>query len=200
MTYRQEIELVFDASLFKSNHAAPGPGEKANSTIDLWYIAGSRELNPLPLTTEKEFFLQNIRDYCRCLPQSKTHISDLLNAVSASWMMALEIIDDIRSLNHDCPTEMTKTSDTSIVVCSSLLLRPLATNVKLEFHVHHDSTQDGVRVEVKPRCTVTYGERFNEAKMSEFLACRITEKGDRKSWADIVAELEARLLARGRKL
>jgi kinetochore protein Spc7/SPC105 len=199
MTYRREIELVFDAASFKSNRVVSEPGQQANTTIDLWYIAGNRELNPLPLTTEKEFFLQNIRDYCRCIPQSKTSINTLLNAVSASWKMALDVVDDIRYLNHTCPTEITKTSDTSIVVRSSLLLRPLETNVKLEFHVHLESAQDSIKVDVKPQCTVVYGERYNEVKMSEFLVCRITENEDRKSWADIVAELKARLLARGRK-
>jgi kinetochore protein Spc7/SPC105 len=199
MTYRREIELVFDATSFKSGRTAPGPERQANSTVDLWYIAGSRELNPLPLTTGKEFFLQNIRDHCRCLPQGQTSVNALLNAVSASWMTTLEIMNDIRSLTHNCPTEITKTSDTSIVVRSSLLLRPLATNVKLEFHIHLDGSQNSLKVEVKPQCKVTYGERFNEAKIGEFLLTRITENEDKKSWADIVAELEARLLARGRK-
>lgn len=200
ITYRRDIELVFDASSFKPNGSDAIPLQPLSSRIDLWYVAGNRELNPMPLTTEKDFFLQNIREYCRCLPQASTTVKELLDSVSTSWTKALEVANNIRSLNRNCPTEVSKTSDSSILVRSSLLLLPLATKVDLQFNVHANSTPSGLDVSLKPQCTVVYGERFNEPKIAEFLESRSSGNyEDRKSWADIVMELEERLLARGRK-
>jgi kinetochore protein Spc7/SPC105 len=200
MTYRRDIELVFDASSFKPNSSDAAPLQPLNSRIDLWYIAGNRELNPIPLTTEKDFFLQNIREYCRCLPQASTAVKELLDSVSASWSKALEVINNIRSLNHNCPTEVSRTSDSSILVRSSLLLLPLATKVDVQFNIQANSTRKGLEVILKPQCMVVYGERFNEPKMAEFLECRIAGKDeDGVSWVDIVTELKEKLLARGRK-
>src|SRR3954452_18433507 len=85
MTYRKEIELVFDASSFLENNSGSPTKQPVSSRIDLWYIGANRELNPLPLTAEKDFFLQSIRDHIRGLPQSQTQVKDLLNAVSVSW-------------------------------------------------------------------------------------------------------------------
>jgi len=200
MTYRRDIELVFDASSFKPNGSDATPLQPLSSRIDLWYVAGNRELDPIPLTTEKDFFLQNIREYCRCLPQASTTVKELLDSVSASWTNALEVVNNIRSLNRIFPTEVSKTSDSSILVRSTLLLLPLATKVDLQFNVLANSTQTGLDVKLKPHCAVIYGERFNEPKMAEFLESRTTGKGENsQSWADIVTELEEKLLARGRK-
>jgi len=201
MTFQREIELVFDASTFKPNNVDAKPLQPVSSRVDLWYIAANRELNPLPLTPEKDFFLQNIREHCRGLPQAETTVKALLDAVSAPWIKALQVINDIRTLNHESPTEITKTSDTSIVVRSALLLVPLSTKVTLEFHVNVcSSTENGFDVEAEPKASVCYGERVNEAKMTEFLVSRAANSDEgRKSWGGIVAELEVRLLARGRK-
>jgi kinetochore protein Spc7/SPC105 len=98
MTYRKEIELVFDASSFKPNGSDAAPLQPVNSRIDLWYVAANRELNPMPLTVEKDFFLQNIREYCRCLPQAETTVKELLDAVSASWTRAMGVANDIKPL------------------------------------------------------------------------------------------------------
>jgi len=200
MTYRRDIELVFDASSFKPNGSDAAPLQPLNSRIDLWYVAGNRELNPMPLTTEKDFFLQNIREYCRCLPQASTTVKELLDSVSASWTKALEVVGNIRSLNRNCPTEVSRTSDSSILVRSALLLLSLATKVDVQFNIQANSTHKGLDIILKPQCIVVYGERFNEPKMAEFLESRTTEKGeDSLSWTDIVTELEEKLLARGRK-
>jgi kinetochore protein Spc7/SPC105 len=199
MTYRKEIELVFDASSFKPNGSDAAPLQPVNSRIDLWYVAANRELNPMPLTVEKDFFLQNIREYCRCLPQAETTVKELLDAVSASWTRAMGVANDIKSLTRNCPTEVTKTSDSSILVRSSLLLASLATKVDIQFNIHALSNQKGLAMKLVPVCTVAYGERFNEPKMAEFLSKRTTDNEERKSWADIVMELEEKLLARGRK-
>lgn len=207
MTYRKEIELVFDASAFKSK--SPSKTTKpANSRIDLWYIAANREHNPLPLTSEKEFLLQCIRDHVRGLPQSETEIKTLLNSVSVAWNKAAKVVDDINLLNIICPTVVTKTSDNSILVKSMLLIAPLTTKVELAFSLISHSTEEGFDVEISPVAKVVYGERFNEPKMGEFLLNRlgnyVKERGignDVKdvSWGAAVAELGDKLLARGRK-
>ena len=200
MTYKRDVELVFDASSFKPNGPNASPQQPINSRVDLWYIAANRELNPMPLTVEKDFFLQNIREYCRCLPQAETTIKEVLDVVSTSWTKALEVINDIKSLNRNCLTEVTKTSDSSILVRSSLLLLPLGTKVDLKFNIHAHGTQKGIDIKLAPQCTVVYGERFNEPKMAEFLASRAAgNTEEKKAWGDIVMDLEELLLARGRK-
>ncbi|KAG4434796.1 hypothetical protein IFR05_009731 [Cadophora sp. M221] len=205
MTYRKEIELVFDASSFLANNSSSPAKQPVNSRIDLWYIGASRELNPLPLTAEKDFFLQSIRDHIRGLPQSQTLVKDLLYAVSASWNKASKVVEDIRLLTISCPTEVSKTSDDSILIKSSLLIGPLTTKVEINFHLTSTSGENGIDVEISPRATVVYGERFNEPKMGEFLLNRcgdvVEQNGHatKVSWGDAVAELGEKLLARGRK-
>jgi kinetochore protein Spc7/SPC105 len=203
MTYQKEIELVFDASSFQTANASPKQG--SNSRIDLWYIAGNRELNPLPLTAQKDFLLQNIRDHIRGLPQAHTSVKELLGAVSVAWNKANAIQDDIHLLNVSCPTETTKTSDNSMLVKSMLLIGPLTTKVEVAFLLTCHSGENGIDVEISPTATVIYGERFNEPKMREFLLNRcgnaVDERGQstKESWGAAVAELGEKLLARGRK-
>jgi kinetochore protein Spc7/SPC105 len=203
MTYRKEIELVFDASSFQSN-TFEGQ-QPSNSRIDLWYIAANRELSPLPLTPEKEFFLQSIRDHIRGLPQAQTQVKDLLAAVSGAWNKANAAGDHIRLLRISCPTEITKTSDNSILVKSMLMIAPLTTKVEIVFHLTSHSGETGIDVEISPNATVVYVERFNEPKMKEFLLNRcgddLEERGKttKVSWGAAVAELSEKLLARGRK-
>ncbi|KAK2623679.1 hypothetical protein QTJ16_006860 [Diplocarpon rosae] len=205
MTYLKDIELVFDASTFLSNKSIISAKESVNSRIDLWYIGASRELNPLPLTPEKDFFLQCIRDHIRGLPQSKTQVKDLLKAVRVSWNKASKVIEDIRLLAISCPTDISKTSDDSISIKSSLLIAPLTTKVKIIFHLTSTSGENGIDVEISPRATVVYGERFNEPKMGEFLLNRCGDAVEEKShatkdsWGSAVMELGQKLLARGRK-
>ncbi|PBP27665.1 Spc7 kinetochore protein [Diplocarpon rosae] len=205
MTYLKDIELVFDASSFLANKATIPAKEPVTSRIDLWYIGASRELNPLPLTPEKDFFLQSIRDHIRGLPQSKTQVKDLLKAVSVSWNKASKVIEDIRLLAISCPTDISKTSDDSISIKSTLLIAPLATKVEILFQLTSRSGENGIDVEISPRATVVYGERFNEPKMGEFLLNRCGDEVEEKShatkdsWGSAVVELGQKLLARGRK-
>jgi kinetochore protein Spc7/SPC105 len=203
MTYRKEIELVFDASSFQTTSSPTK--QQSNSRIDLWYIAANRELNPLPLTTEKDFFLQNIRDHIRGLRQAQTSVKDLLRAVSVAWNKTNSVQGNIRLLNVSCPTEITKTSDNSMQVRSMLLIGLLTTKVEVSFLITCRSSEDGINVEISPGAAVVYGERFNEPKMGEFLLTRcgnnVEEEGQSKhvSWGAAVAELGEKLLARGRK-
>ena len=202
MTYKKEIELVFDASSFQNTSSVK---PQSNSRIDLWYIAANRELDPLPLTADKDFLLQNIRDHIRGLPQARTSVKDLLHAVSDAWNKASAVHDDIQLLNVSCPTDISKTSDNSILVKSTLLIGPLTTKVEISFHLTCHSTESGISVEVSPSAAVVYGERINEPKMREFLLNRCGDEVKGKvprsklSWGVAVAELWEKLLARGRK-
>jgi len=203
MSFRSELELVFDASSFKPNNCQKSiTSPREDSRLDIWYIANTRDLNPLPFTAEKDFFLQNVREHCRSLPQSQTTIKELLNAVSVSWERAVKLTNQISALSLEYPTEVKKTSDTSIVVSSSLLLVPLETKVDFEFHLSTHSTQDGLNVVLAPQVVVIYGERLNEKKMTEVLASKaegnVLESEDRL-WSSAVLELEEKLLARARK-
>jgi kinetochore protein Spc7/SPC105 len=201
MTYRKEIELVFDASSFQSHQ--PQTKESSNSRIDLWYIAANREVNALPLTAEKAFFLQNIRDHIRGLPQAQTPVKDLLRAVGEAWNKTNTVQNDVRLLNVSCPTDISKTSDNSIIIKSMLLIAPLTTKVEISFHLTCHSEEQGINVEIEPSSRVIYGERFNEPKMKEFLLARcgseVEETGAKVAWGAAVAELGEKLLARGRK-
>jgi kinetochore protein Spc7/SPC105 len=202
MTYRKEIELVFDAASF-----ANGTRKKnaANSRVDLWYIAANRASCPVPLTPELDFFLKNIRDHVRGLPQAQTHVRTLLIAVSTAWNKANAVANSIRLLRVSCPTEIMKTSDNSMLVKPMLLIAPLTSKVEITFQVTCHSSIDGINIGISPSAAVVYGERFNEPKMREFLLNRcgnhIEERGQatKVSWGAAVAELEEKLLARGRK-
>lgn len=202
MTYRREIELVFDAASFSNGtHTKKSP----NSSVDLWYIAATRESCPVPLTPELDFFLKNVRDHVRGLPQGQTTIRTLLREVSAAWNKANAIANSIRLLRASCPTEITKASDNSILVKPTLLIAPLATKVEITFQLTCHSSVDGINVSISSSAAVVYGERFNEQKMGEFLLSRcgnhIEEEGQatKVSWGAAVAELGEKLLARGRK-
>ncbi|KAK2063414.1 Spc7 kinetochore protein [Colletotrichum caudatum] len=196
MTYRKEIELVFDLASFQH-------GQK-NSRIDLWYIAANRETNPVPLTTERDFFLQCIRDHIRALPQSRTKIADLLHLVRAAWDKANCTSNHIRQLNITFPTAIARTSDSSVAVKSSLLLSQIQTKVEIALEIRGSSKPDGIDFTLHPVAKVIYGEHFNTGKMGEFLT---THLGDRAlsreegapSWSNVVVDLHERLLARGRK-
>jgi kinetochore protein Spc7/SPC105 len=194
MTYKREIELVFDMASFQPN--------QPNSRIDLWYIAANRERSPEPSTVEKEFFLQGIRDHVRGLPQSRTKVRDLLHMVRAAWDRADHTTNDIRLLNVTFPTKVTKTSDSSVAVSSTLLLVPIQTKVEVLLGLTSTSTPGGVVVSIAPQASVVYGEHFNVDKIAEYLSTRIgTEAGAEmeESWSNVVVELHERLLARGRK-
>lgn len=197
LAYRREIELVLDISSFQ-------PG-KANSRIDLWYIADKHEYKPNPSTVEREFFLQCIRDQVRSLPQSQTKPKQVLGLVSRAWDMGRGVAEHVRMLNVQFPTKVEKTSDTEIAVRISLVLVPLQSKVEVVLGLRHKMVEGAdVEIEIAPRAEVVYGESFKTEKIAEFLGGRIggrvkgwEEKGE--SWLDVVGELHGRLVARGRK-
>lgn len=197
ISYRREIELVFDTASFR-------PGQQG-SRIDLWYIAASRERKPVPLTLEKEFCIQCIRDHLRRLPQSKTKVSSMLRLVSRAWDRANTLANQIYQLNLAFPTSAARTSDSSISVTSTLLLAPLQTKVGVILSVQSSVGVDSLEFTVSPQAAIIYGEQFNAGKMAEFLSSRIGQlvycpsEKESETWVNVVADLHARLLARGKK-
>ncbi|ROW07960.1 hypothetical protein VMCG_03592 [Cytospora schulzeri] len=195
MTYRKEIELVFDMASFKSG--------QQTSRIDLWYIAAHREHRPLPSTAEKEFCLQCIRDHVRSLPQSKTHVSRILSLVSAAWDRTNELANQVYQLNLMFPTTVIRTSDSSISIKSSLLLVPLQTKVEVVLGVQSAAGVNGIQFGVSSQAAIVYGEQFNAGKMVEFLSSRIGNhvkpEKQTEDWCHVISELHGKLLARGRK-
>ncbi|KAK3362164.1 hypothetical protein B0T24DRAFT_684370 [Lasiosphaeria ovina] len=210
MSYRREIELVFDTALFQERDEQEQ--QQQDSRIDLWYLADKRELSPLPATPEKDFFLQCIRDHVRGMmmapSSSAPRVSRLLSTVSASWDKANAVARHVRLLNLSFPTSVAKTSDASIAIRSSVLLVPLQTRAEVVLTLQSvpGVAGEAVEVAVMPDARVVYGEPFNVVKMKDFLdtklgGCVLGMAGDGKqqSWSDVVSELHRRLLARGLK-
>ncbi|KAI3324759.1 Spc7-domain-containing protein [Xylariaceae sp. AK1471] len=198
MTYQREIELVFDISSFSGN--------VSNSRIDLWYIAANRDRDPEPALSEKEFFVQCIRDHVRGMAQAQTKIHSMLSMVSGAWKKANHVAANVRLLNCTFPTNVTRTSDSSIAVRSTLLLVPLETKVEITLALHGLHAQDGFQVTIAPHVRVMYGEHFKVDKIAEYIGTRIGnsvttegEEGKTKFWSDVVVELHEKLLARDEK-
>ncbi|KAM3516335.1 hypothetical protein MY11210_000094 [Beauveria gryllotalpidicola] len=193
MAYKREIEIVFDVTSFQQGGA--------NSQIDLWYIADCREKDPLPRTVEKDFFLQCIRDYTRALDQSTTKVPELLGVVQQSWDRATKVSSQIRRVNSTFPTQVRKTSDSSIEIVTSLLVVPLHTRVQVTLELQNRNMTKGLDMDMALSVAVVYGEHFNVSKIGEFLTSKIgrTMGAMEENWSDIFIELHKRLIARGRK-
>ena len=193
VSYRNEIELVLDITSFQPH--------QANSTIDLWYIAHNRDVDPEPQTPEKEFLLQCIRDNVRAVPQSRTKLSHLLDMVRMAWDTSNRISSQISKVNISFPTTASKTSDSSIAMTSSILLTPLESRVEVVLTLQDMSGPNGMDVAVSHEARVVYGESFNIENMGKFLATRIgtSVKDGAESWSDIFVELKNKLIARGKK-
>ncbi|KAG5984106.1 hypothetical protein E4U55_005980 [Claviceps digitariae] len=192
MTYKREIEIVFDVASFQPH--------QPNSRIDLWYI-GDRNDATRARTAEKEFFLQCIRDHVRALPQNRTKTLNLLNIVRTAWDKARFVTSQIGLINVTFPTRVVKTSDSSVAVRSSLLLSALKTRVETTLHLRGQSMPQGVDIGISTQVQVVYGEHFNVNKVGEFLANKIGDKMGAKEegWSEVLVELHKRLIARGKK-
>lgn len=192
MAYKREIEIVFDVASFQPR--------QSNSRIDLWYIGDVADSTPVK-TANREFFLQCIRDHIRALPQSRTKIRDLLDMVRTAWDKARFVTSQITAINVTFPTYVTKTSDSSVAVTSSLLLTTLRTRVETTLHLHGQSATHGVDIGITTQVKVIYGENFSVSKVGEFLATKIGDKIGAKDegWSDVLMELRQRLIARGKK-
>ncbi|KAI3399934.1 hypothetical protein diail_5090 [Diaporthe ilicicola] len=191
MSYRHEIELVFDSTSFR-------PGQQ-NSRIDLCYIAANRDRKAVPLTAEKEFCLECIRDHLRGLPHAKTKVGSMLGLVSRTWDRANALANQVYQLNLTFPTSAARTSDSAISISSSLLLAPLQTKVGVSLDVQSSVGVDGLEFIVSAQAAIVYGEQFNAGKMAEFLSSRIGDhvyyKLSPPDMIDEVVELLRRLMS-----
>lgn len=193
MTYRKQVELVFDIAGFRPN--------QQNQSIDLWYIADNREIKPVPKTATHDFFLESIRDQIRALPQSQTPVAKLLSVVQAGWDKAIAVSSQTSNLNVTFPTTVSRTSDSAMSITSSLLLVPLETRVEAVLHLHSRGGVEGLEIGITAEARVIYGEHFNVGKIGEFLVTRIGDAlgAETEEWSAVMMELHRRLIARGRK-
>ncbi len=211
MSLRGELECVFDAKSFKNAAKAPMENGETmvNERIDLWYIAASRDVDPVKLTGEKKFFVDSIRDHIRALLQSRTSLRELLDCISSSWWKSGALAEEIRKLNRAYPVVVEKTGDESIAVKATMLLPSLRSKVQVDYHISTGERSDeamkgegkevggeGMKIRLRIDAKAVYGERFNEDSMKRFLN-RGVEEG--MSWVEVVRELDGRLLARGKK-
>lgn len=197
MTYKRTLQLFFTPASFVAN--------ADNSPISLTYIADAHEYHPQLLTTERRFFLQIMRVQLQCLQQSRTSVKDLLNFVSSNWQKVCAIVEEARILGVSYITESTITSDEVMAVHSILLLRSMRTKIDVSFEVKVQNGEGlaALDVAVKSNAKVVYGEGLKENKMTGFLEQRVAEKNlldrERGLWARAVAELEEKLLSKGKK-
>jgi kinetochore protein Spc7/SPC105 len=198
MSYKREIELVLDIRSFQPH--------QPNSQIEVYYIADARRDNPLPNTADKAFFVHAIRDHVRALPQSRTKVPHLLRMVSGAWDQANLVSAQIEHVNLTFPTKVVSAGpdgdDSAVEIKSSLLMVPLESRVELTLRLHPSgSSGEGIAIGIKPEAKVLYGETFNVNKIKEFVGTRVGEVVGTKeeSWSDVLVELHAKLLARGRK-
>lgn len=210
MSYKREIELVFDIASFQEQQ----PNAKEYFSIDLWYIGANRQHSPVPSTPEKEFFLGRIRDHVRAIyagsSGGKRVVKHLLDVVSTAWEKANVVGGQIRMMDLTFPTIVRRVSDAEMEVVTSLLVVPVRTKVEVLLKLRMAGEEGNVKVEVVPDVRVVYGEGFNIGKMREFLVGRVGKEvvvegeggeGGKETprWSDVVVEMHRRLVAKGVK-
>ncbi|KAF1958892.1 Spc7-domain-containing protein [Byssothecium circinans] len=197
MSYQNDLEVYFQPSAFATGANTP------NGSISLSYVGDSTTPHPRPLTTSKRFFLQMIRAYLHCIPQSQTRIAELLSLIKKGWASALAVAEGVRWLDHSHITEEFILSDERMAVSANMLLPALQTKVKFTFEIGVSLGIEGVETEVDAKAELIYGEKYSEEKMGAFLRdfCgnRVKDEKDMSVWADAVMDLAARLKATGRK-
>jgi kinetochore protein Spc7/SPC105 len=100
-------------------------------------------------------------------------------------------------------TEEVILSDERMAVDTVLLLPTLQTKVRARFEIAATPVGDLLESNVKVEAKVVYGERYDEAKMGEFLTTfaggAIGKIEDMGRWAEGAEDLRVRLIRRGRK-
>lgn len=197
MVYDQQLQLFFDVASFLP--FAGSIAKPENAPISLTYVGDTADRHPLPLTTEKRFFLQLMRAHLQCLSQHQTDVKELLSFVSTGWSSALAVVDEIRQLNRTCITNCSILSDERLEVKAMMLLPELRTKVTIGFEVGAAAEAKGVKCRITPRVDVAYGEPFKCNKMAEFLREKVVKDVGTGSWARTFKDLKSRLLVRGKK-
>lgn len=204
MSYRRQIEIMFDMASFLPNRGASRPLKAENSPFDIRYIAERYEYEPSPFTVEKQFFVQRTKMHLQGLQQGSIHVKDLLASVGSSWDKAHAVVEEIRLVNIQGFTETVITAERCLTVTCTLILPDVQTKIKAVFDVTTSSEEASLSVKVQPTATVVYGERFNESRMTEYLKARIEgvvsveSKGPKGSWGRAVGALMEKLRAQGK--
>ncbi|KAL1613108.1 hypothetical protein SLS60_001340 [Paraconiothyrium brasiliense] len=197
MTYLNDLELYFQPSAFATGTESP------NASISLTYVGDSATPHPRPLTTSKRFFLQLIRAYLHCIPQSQTRVKDLLDVIKNGWATASAVAEGVRWLQHSYITDESILSDERMAVSSNMLLPALQTKVKVTFEVGVNLASVGVDTEVVAKAELVYGEKFKTERMGAYLehicGTKVKQESEMSIWADACLELVEKLKATGRK-
>lgn len=206
MTYRNDLQLFFDAAAFASQAITPAK-TSPNAPISLTYIGDDASIHrrPQALTTQARFFLQFMRAHLQCLAQFSTPLSTLLTFVSTGWDKTCVVARQVCSLDFSARTDCAIRSDEKLEVCANVVLPVVGTKMLVDFEVLATIENMEMLVKVLPRARVAYGEKYKEDRMTEFLRGRIERSvagswGEgAASWADAVKDLRNRLIAQGRK-
>ena len=97
-SYRRTLHLFLTPSSFLARNQTT-PINPENSPISLVYVADTHEYRPVPLSTEKRFFLQVMRARLQCLQQSRCSLKSVLSFVGSSWDQTCHIAEEARLLN-----------------------------------------------------------------------------------------------------
>ena len=166
---------------------------------------GPDEANPsAAIATVRRFFLQLLRAHALSLPQCRTRIADLLDVVKKTWDVATRVEEAVRSLQIGSITDAHILGDEKVAVESQLLLPTLTTKVQIRFEISVAIAGDnGPFTTVSVGAKVVYGEKYDEAKMGEFLSQfvrgKVGSRDEARNWAIGVEDLRGRLLKRGKK-
>lgn len=191
MAYKSEVQLFFHPNAF---HQETQGQERPNAPIRLTYIADGKK----PLNTSRRFFLQLLQASLQGLAPCTTKISDLLSLVSNGWDTASSIVESERRLNLEALTESRIVSDEQLSISSTILLASVKTKVRATFEITASVDDDlSMNCFVEPNVLVVYGEQYNEKNMAEFLRSQIGNGFE--GWDEAVAQMRAKLIARGPK-
>jgi kinetochore protein Spc7/SPC105 len=201
IAHKNELHLTFHPRswITQSNKLHP---EAPNSTVSLTYV-GPEEDDSHPRSTVRRFFLQLLRAHALSLPQCKTRTSELLAVLRSGWDLASRVDAAQRALSVVGITEAAIQGDEKLELQYVLLLPTLQTKVNVRFTI--DVVVNGAAVEgnVSVTTKAVYGEKYNEAKManfvSEYVKGHVGSLGEVRKWAAGVEDLRAKLIKSGHK-
>jgi len=163
------------------------------SSVSLSFIGNSEP------TKEQRFFLQLLRARLHSLDQAQTRLVDILSLVSSGWEYAGWLQSAIDELDMTFMSEAKITGDETMEVVAAIVLRDMMTKVDVTFKMTALGEGTQIKTSIKTTAKVAYGEVLKEATMGSFLTQKIGGDSEFRTWASAVRDLEARLVARGRK-
>lgn len=193
MTYKGELAVAFDIT--DSQHGWGDP------TVEARRVFTKSDAPTRHQEVARDFFLQRIRGHSH---KNDRKLSSMLSLVAREWETARCMVRNINVADTTYPTKVTRTSNTSIEVVSTLLVTELETKIEVIFAISLNTTRGDTQVTIEPSARVVYGEAFNLGKMKDYLTSRIKqtpgEHDVQETWCNILVSLHRRLLTRGRKV